>query len=45
MRVHGQNYHTSATGNSKEMLESMMRPEVCSIFNFITLFIHVYKNI
>ncbi|KAF3421262.1 hypothetical protein E2986_08086 [Frieseomelitta varia] len=27
MRVHGQNYHTSATGNSKEMLESMMRPE------------------
>lgn len=47
MRVHGQNYHTSATGNSKEMLESMMRPEVCSMFLILsrTLFIRVYKYI
>ncbi|XP_060826692.1 5'-3' exoribonuclease 2 homolog [Bombus pascuorum] len=27
MRVRGQNYHTSAKGSSREMLESMMRPE------------------
>lgn len=28
MRIHGQNYHTSEKGNAKEMLESMIRPEV-----------------
>lgn len=44
MRVRGQNYHTSAKRSSQEMLESMMRPEVCSRSLF--LFVHsLFVNI
>lgn len=44
MRVHGQNYHTNEKGNAKEILESMIRPEVWSIFLFLffCVFIFIY---